>query len=231
MFEHGILSVIKAGGVTLVFIAFCSVLVLAVAVERIVALWRFLDRANGLAETIKRCLYRGAVAEARAACERSSSPAAEVFLVGFERHGRSTSSALDAAVERERQRVSLRLKGQLWILGTIGATAPFIGLFGTVWGIMRAFNEIGAQHKSGFDVVSAGLSEALITTAFGIVVGIESVMIYNYFQARLAKTAMELKLMSEEFVELLRERPADEKIDSEELVKVKAKKEESAKAV
>jgi biopolymer transport protein ExbB/TolQ len=208
MFEHGLMGLIKAGGFTLLFIAFCSILVLAIAVERTVAMWRFVDRARSLAETVKRCLYRGAIAEARAACERSTSPVAELFLVGFERHGRSEHAALDAAVERERQRVSLGLKGQLWILGTIGATAPFIGLFGTVWGIMRAFNEIGVQHKAGIDVVGPGISEALITTAFGIIVGIESVMIYNFFQARLARCAMELKLMAEEFVELLREKQA-----------------------
>jgi biopolymer transport protein ExbB/TolQ len=224
MFEHGVLGVLKAGGFTLAFIALCSILVMAIAVERIVSLWGFVGRAHALAETIKRCLYRGAVAEARTACERSTSAAAEVFLVGFERHGRSTPAALEAAVERERQRVAVGLKGQLWILGTIGATAPFIGLFGTVWGIMRAFNEIGAQHKTGFDVVGPGIAEALITTAFGIVVGIEAVMIYNYFQSRLGRTAVELKLMAEEFVELLRERPADEKVDP------KAKSDESAKA-
>ncbi len=223
MFEHGVLGVLKAGGFTLGFIAFCSVLVLAIAVERVVALWGFTSRANSLAETIKRCLYRGAVAEARAACERSSSPAAEVFLVGFERHGRSSPTALEAAVERERQRVAVGLKGHLWILGTIGATAPFIGLFGTVWGTMRAFNEIGAQHKTGFDVVGPGIAEALITTAFGIVVGIESVMIYNYFLSRLGKTAIELKLMAEEFVELLSERPAEE-------AKPEPRGDESAKA-
>jgi biopolymer transport protein ExbB len=211
MFQHNFLELVKAGGFTLLFIAFCSVLVLAIAVERLAALWRFLDRARSLAETVKRCLYRGAVAEARAACERSSSPVAELFLVGFERHGRGAPEALSAAVDRERQRVALALKGQLWILGTIGATAPFIGLFGTVWGIMRAFGDIAAKKEAGFDVVGPGLAEALITTAFGIVVGIESVMIYNFFQARLTRCSLELKLMGEEFVELLRERaPATE---------------------
>ncbi|MSP61191.1 MAG: MotA/TolQ/ExbB proton channel family protein [Myxococcales bacterium] len=207
MFEHGFIGLIKAGGFTILFIGFCSVVVLAITVERVAALWRFVDRAKNLAETVKRCLYRGAIAEARTACERSTSPAADLFLVGFERHGRSEPAAVESAVERERVRVSMALKGQLWILGTIGATAPFIGLFGTVWGIMRAFNEIGIQKKAGIDVVGPGISEALITTAFGIVVGIEAVMVYNYFQARLGRTAMELKLMAEEFVELLCERP------------------------
>ena len=206
---HGFTQTMKAGGVTLGIILACSVLVLAVAIERLAALWRFLDRARTLAETVKRCLYRGAVAEARAACERSSSLAAEFFLVGFERHGRSSEGALEAAVDRERQRVALTLKGQLWLLATIGATAPFIGLFGTVYGILRAFNEIGATHQAGIDVVGPGIAEALVTTAAGIIVAIEAMFIYNYFMARLSRVALELKLMAEEFVELLREQKPD----------------------
>jgi biopolymer transport protein ExbB/TolQ len=202
---HGFMQMLKAGGVTLGVILFCSVLVLAVAFERLASLWKFLDRARTLAETVKRCLYRGALAEARTACERSTSLAAEFFLVGFERHGRSVEAALEAAVDRERQRVALTLKGQLWLLATIGATAPFVGLFGTVWGILRAFEQIGATHQAGIDVVGPGIAEALVTTAAGIIVAIEAMVIYNYFMARLARTALELKLMAEEFVELLRE--------------------------
>ncbi len=205
---HGVVQTLKAGGVTLGVILLCSILVLAVAVERGAALWRFLDRARTLAETVKRCLYRGALAEARTACERSQSLAAEFYLVGFERHGRSSEGALEAAVNRERQRVGLTLKGQLWLLGTIGATAPFIGLFGTVWGILRAFEQIGATHQAGIDVVGPGIAEALVTTAAGILVAIEAVIIYNYFMARLTRASLELKLMAEEFVELLREQSA-----------------------
>jgi biopolymer transport protein ExbB len=206
MFNHTWMELVKAGGGTLLFILLCSVLVLGLAIERVVAMWGFIDRARTLAETVKRCLYRGAVAEARAACERSRSAVADLFLVGFERFGRSTDDAVQAAVERERQRIALALKGPLWMLGTVGATAPFIGLFGTVVGIMRAFNEIGVQHKAGIDVVGPGIAEALVTTACGIAVGILAVMVYNYFQARLLRTATELKLLAEEFVELLREK-------------------------
>jgi biopolymer transport protein ExbB len=206
---HGFMQTLKAGGPTLYVIIACSVLVIAVAVERLAALWRFLDRARTLAETVKRCLYRGALAEARAACERSANPAAELFLVGFERHGRSSETALDAAVDRERQRVGLMLKGQLWLLATIGATAPFIGLFGTVWGILRAFEQIGATHQAGIDVVGPGIAEALVTTAAGIIVAIEAMVIYNFFMARLTRIALELKLMAEEFVELLKEQKPD----------------------
>src|SRR5262245_20806318 len=209
---HGFTQTMKAGGVTLGVILFCSVLALAVGIERLAALWRFLDRARTLAETVKRCLYRGALAEARAACERSTSLAAEFFLVGFERHGRSSEAALEAAVDRERQRIGLTLKGQLWLLATIGAIAPFIGLFGTVWGILRAFEQIGATHQAGIDVVGPGIAEALVTTAAGIVVAIEAMVIYNYFMARLSRVVLELKLMAEEFVELLREQKPEARV-------------------
>src|SRR5579859_920300 len=106
MIFHGLIQTFKAGGVTLALILVCSVLALAVAVERSIALWSFLDRVRTLAETVKRCLYRGALADARSACERSQSLAAEVYLVGFERQGRSSQEALSAAVDRERQRVT-----------------------------------------------------------------------------------------------------------------------------
>ena len=215
---HGFIQTMKAGGVTLGIIVFCSVLALAVGIERVAALWRFLDRARTLGETVKRCLYRGAVAEARAACERSSSLAAEFFLVGFERHGRSSEGALEAAVDRERQRVALALKGQLWVLATIGAIAPFVGLFGTVWGILRAFDQIGATHQAGIDVVGPGIAEALVTTAAGIVVAIEAMVIYNYFMQRLGRMSLELKLMSEEFVELLREQKPDPRPSGEQRI-------------
>jgi biopolymer transport protein ExbB/TolQ len=78
-----------------------------------------------------------------------------------------------------------------------------------VWGILRAFEQIGVTHQAGIDVVGPGIAEALVTTAAGILVAIEAMVIYNYFMSRLAKTALELKLMAEEFVELLREQKPD----------------------
>jgi biopolymer transport protein ExbB len=98
------------------------------------------------------------------------------------------------------------------MLATIGATAPFIGLFGTVWGILNAFKQIGATHQAGIDVVGPGIAEALVTTAAGIIVAIEAMAIYNYFMARLQRATLELKLMSEEFVELLREQKTPERV-------------------
>jgi biopolymer transport protein ExbB/TolQ len=198
-------AVFKAGGFTLVAMLACSIIAVAVAIERAIHLWSFQDRARDLSDTVKRCLYRGALAEARTACERSRSPMAEVLLVGFERLRRSSKEALGAAVDRERQRVSLALRGPLWMLGTIGATTPFLGLFGTVVGIMGAFRRIGENKQAGIEVVGPYISEALIATAVGIAVAVVALMLFNFFQARLSRLNVELRLLIEEFVELLTE--------------------------
>jgi len=132
---------------------------------------------------VVRSLLRGDLDDARAQAERSSSPAAEVFLAAIVTSApgkRPVSDArLEAAVERQRQEANQKLRSWVWILGTIGATAPFVGLFGTVVGIMRAFHQMGVTGQGGFSVVAAGISEALITTAGGIAVAIEAVIVYN----------------------------------------------------
>lgn len=196
-------KVITTGGVAMYVIVALSVLAVAVAIERAAALWRFTDRARSLAEVVNRCLGRGAVPEARAACQRSKSPLAEVFLEGFERLGRASTAALEGAVDRRRQRLVLDLKTRLWMLGTVGATAPFVGLYGTVVGIMEAFRAIGEHGAGGFAVVAPGIAEALITTAGGIAVAVEAVVIYNFYNQRLARIAVELKLLVDEFLEAL----------------------------
>jgi len=193
-----------------VIVAF-SVLAITVALERLVVHWRFIDRARALHDTVRRCLTRGALEEGRSACERSQSPLADVFLVGYERLGRTKKDNLEAAVHRERVKVATALKSHLWVLATIGATAPFIGLFGTVLGIIDAFAELQEVEKGGLAVVSSGISVALYATAAGILVAVEAVIIYNFFNQRLARTAVELKMMTDEFLELL-----DEAGDSED---------------
>ena len=210
-------AVFKAGGFTLIAMLLCSIVAVAVAIERAIHLWSFQERARDLSDTVKRCLYRGAVAEARTACERSRSPLAEVLLVGFERLRRSTKEALGAAVDRERQRVAMGLRGPLWMLGTIGATTPFLGLFGTVVGIMGAFRRIGENKQAGIEVVGPYISEALIATAVGIAVAVVALMLFNFFQARLGRLNIELRLLVEEFVEVLTEPPSrDSKEDEAE---------------
>jgi biopolymer transport protein ExbB len=199
------------GSVALWVIAVCSVAALTVAVERVVALWRFGERSRALADAVARALYRGDADDARAQCERSRSPAADVFLAGLVARapapGRPPAlpEKVAAAVERQRAQLSLRLRQGLWVLGTIGATSPFVGLFGTVVGIMQAFHQMAVTGQGGFSVVAAGISEALVTTAAGIAVAIEAVVIYNALNTHVQRLGVQFKLLAEEFLEVLAE--------------------------
>ena len=109
-------------------------------------------------------------------------------------------------VRRAQQKIVRGSRVRLWILATIGATSPFIGLFGTVLGIMDAFRRISESGAGGFQVVSGGISEALVTTAAGIFVGVEAMIFFNYLQSQTGSFAAELKDATEEIVEALSER-------------------------
>jgi biopolymer transport protein ExbB/TolQ len=208
-------SLVKSS-VAMWLIVICSVAAIGVAVERAIALWRWGERARSLADAVTRAVFRGDLADARAQCERSGSPAAEVFLAGLVAGAPAPGGAMrpvrapsaermGAAVERERQQLNLKLRAHLWMLGTIGATAPFIGLFGTVVGIMQAFQKMASTGHGGFSVVAAGISEALVTTAGGIAVAIEAVILYNFLNTHVAKLALQFKLLVEEYLEMLKE--------------------------
>ncbi len=203
--EHSLWDILNMAGYAMWVIVSLSVLTVAVSLERLLSQWRFMDRARSLAETVGRCLKRGAFDEARSACERSRSPLAEVFLVGYERLGRTRRDNLQSAVDRERVRVMLGLKTRLWIIGTVGAIAVFVGLFGTVIGIQEAFRRMAESGSNEMKVVSGGLTEALYATAAGILVAVEAVVLYNFFNQRLARIAIELKMLSDEFLEQLDE--------------------------
>ncbi|MEN9796859.1 MAG: hypothetical protein RL653_555 [Pseudomonadota bacterium] len=212
MTPNELLHYLQIGGVTLWLLLASSLLAVGVAVERLVALWGVSDKSQKLGEAITRHLLRGDLAAARSAVDRSDAAVADIYLAGFNRlEGRK--GGVEGAVQRERVAVALRLKQNLWILGTLGAVTPFVGLFGTVAGIMRSFRELGVDVQAGGTggsaAVMAGISEALVATAVGILVAVQAVVFFNYFQARLARVNAELGLLADEFVELLRDRPAD----------------------
>jgi biopolymer transport protein ExbB len=214
--DQNLLQLVKSSLSLWVIIA-CSVIAVAAAVERTIALWGFGDKARSLADAVGRALFRGDLDDGRAQCERSTSMAAEVFLaalVALTPRGASLAARpaaepdaerIMAAVERERQRVSLRMRRGLWILGTVGATAPFVGLFGTVVGIMNAFHDMAHTGQGGFAVVSAGISEALITTAAGIAVAVLAVVLFNVLNTHVQQLTLQLRLLTEEYLELVRE--------------------------
>jgi biopolymer transport protein ExbB/TolQ len=203
--KHSIWEILNMAGYAMWVILALSILAIAVAIERLAVQWRFMLRARALHDTVSRCLTRGALDEARSACERSRSPLADVYLVGYERLGRTKKDHLASAVNRERMRVMIDLKSRLWMLGTIGAIGVFVGLYGTVIGIMNAFQLIEETGRNDFAEVAGPIAEALYATAAGILVAVEAVVLYNFFNQRLSRLAVEFKMLTDEFLELLDE--------------------------
>jgi biopolymer transport protein TolQ len=128
------------------------------------------------------------------------SPFARIFAIGYDELTRLTggehrelneaqATHIESVTRRAASREVTHLESWMGLLGTIGSTAPFIGLFGTVYGIMDAFLSIGNQQNANLPVVAPKIAEALIATAVGLVAAIPSVMAYNYFARRVQQLA------------------------------------------
>jgi biopolymer transport protein TolQ len=107
------------------------------------------------------------------------------------------------ALERQAQREVQTLKRGQSVLGTVSSTAPFIGLLGTVMGIVNSFQLMAASGSGGLATVSAGIAEALVTTAFGLLVAIPAVMAFNYFTSYIEARAVDISESSNELLDLL----------------------------
>jgi biopolymer transport protein TolQ len=107
---------------------------------------------------------------------------------------------ISLAVKREVNAESKRLSRLVPFLATVGNTAPFIGLFGTVWGIMNSFHNIGLMKSASLAAVAPGISEALIATAAGLVAAIPAVIAYNYFTQQISLLERDLDDFSPEFI-------------------------------
>ncbi len=154
----------------------------------------------------------------------TESPLAELFRAGYRewkrvraRHGEAvpTGSGDDLSTELGRmesvQRTLrltteaevTRLERMLIFLATVASAAPFVGLFGTVWGIMDSFREIGVMGSANLAVVAPGISEALIATATGLAAAIPAVVAYNYFNNAIKVLATEMDAFSAEFLNIV----------------------------
>jgi biopolymer transport protein ExbB/TolQ len=161
-----------------------SVISVAVMFDR----WRVYARnrgdAAGLMHGIAGFLEKHDMDGALQVAKGSQSLEGRVAAAGIENFTKGPASVEEVMTSRLLQERSL-LEKNLIILGTLGNNAPFVGLFGTVLGIIKAFNDLAVTGSSGASVVMAGVSSALIATAFGILVAIPAVIANNYFRSRL----------------------------------------------
>ncbi len=141
------------------------------------------------------------------------SPVSSMFLAGYTElakitaDGQAQSGDLDnvlRALRRAQGAETTRLESMISFLATTGSAAPFIGLFGTVWGIMNSFKEIGAMKSASIAVVAPGIAEALIATAIGLVAAIPAVMAYNYFLRRIRVLVSEMETFEQDYLNIIR---------------------------
>jgi len=186
----GVLPVITWA--TVAGIVLCSLLVAAIAIERFAALrQRRLMPARWL-EQVRRHVYRGDIQAVLDSCDGQSAMLARILRAGFSRHGESMAEVektLESVGQIEAGALTQHMRG----LGMIASLAPMLGFLGTVTGMIKAFNAIAAAGASHPGLVASGISEALLTTAAGLLVGIPAWALFNILRARADRltTAME----------------------------------------
>jgi biopolymer transport protein ExbB len=179
-----LLNLALIGGEPIMYVmVFLSLLSIAVVVERYVTYFRNrIDLAEYSAEMIS-LLAEGKVDEALEKSESINSAESAVTAEGlrnFKKGEKVASKLMDSMSMRRRQMLDRRLA----VLGTIGSNAPFVGLLGTVLGIIKAFNDLAFNAGGGPSVVMAGIAEALVATAVGLLVAIPALAFFNYFKNR-----------------------------------------------
>jgi len=199
-----VLEMIHQGALaTYPLIAF-SVVTVSIVFERLWALRNLVRDSLSLAGGICPSLEQGKVGEALGQARgQVNRPAGRIFTDVLERQGTDTLEYLADLTQEKRYEEVEALKGPLWVLGTVGASAPFIGLFGTVVGIIKAFHNMAVMGSGGFAVVAAGISEALVATGLGLGVAIIAVIFFNYFQTRIERIEAALTIASNRVLDAL----------------------------
>ena len=194
-----------------VFVLFImSIWSLAVIIDRALYFAAARKQSREFAPRVAGALRENKLDEAIKVADRNKkSHLAEVVTAGLQEFrnyggGQVTVEQVESskrALERSEAIVHAKLKRGLGGLATIGSTAPFVGLFGTVAGILKAFQEIAVQKTPGIGAVASGISEALVTTAFGLLVAIPAVMCFNYFTNKVEAFDVEMDNSSSELVD------------------------------
>jgi len=181
----------------------CSVLSLAIILERYIYYRRRskIRRSNFMAR-IRSALEKGNVKEALGICKDTDTPFSSVVCSGLNLYGHN-EVVISSTMEREVTIETVKLERFTSIVGTIGSTAVYIGLFGTVLGIIRAFRDISLSNSGGLNVVINGISEALVCTAAGLCVAVPAVIAYNYFVKKVDSFITDMELCTSEILDLL----------------------------
>jgi biopolymer transport protein ExbB len=184
---------------------------IGIMIDRWMAFSAARSQSRSFAPAVAGALKEGKIDEAIKVADRNKkSHLAKVVVAGLQEYNTQSGTTAGAeeeleasrrALERAEAIVHAELKRGLGGLATIGSTAPFVGLFGTVVGIINAFKEMSGAHASGLTVVAGGISEALVTTAIGLFVAVPAVWMFNYFTGRVEAFDVEMENSSSELLD------------------------------
>jgi biopolymer transport protein ExbB len=169
---------------------FASVLSVTVMIERLIYFWRNRTPVERFIEPFAERLNRGDINGAAALADVTKGAEARIAKVALANFNEG-EQAVEQMMASRKVAERLRFERYLMILGTMGNNAPFLGLFGTVLGIIKAFHELGqaGNNAAGATTVMSGISEALVATAMGLLVAIPAVIAYNYFSKKVKEFA------------------------------------------
>jgi biopolymer transport protein ExbB len=194
-----------------ILLAVMSAWSIGVMIDRYIAFSQARKQSREFAPAVAGCLKEGKIEEAISVAEQNKrshlAKVVEAGLQEFRAHAVSREIAGEQiessrrACERAEAIVNAELKRGLSGLATIGATAPFVGLFGTTVGIINAFKGMSSEKTAGLSAVAGGISEALVTTAFGLFVAVPAVWAYNWFTNKVEAFGIEMTNSSSELID------------------------------
>lgn len=200
-----------AAKIVVILLFLMSAWSIGVMIDRLLAYNGARKQSRQFAPAVAGALREGKLDEAIKIADRyKKSHLAKVVVAGlqeFRAHQLSSEipgeeiEASRRALERAEAIVHAELKRGVGTLATIGATAPFVGLFGTVVGIINAFKGISTEKSTGLGAVAGGISEALVATAIGLFVAVPAVWMYNYFTSRIEAFDVEMSNSSSELID------------------------------
>jgi len=196
-------QMLKSGGITIYVLLACSILSVAIIIERCLYYRRRskVKRAEFMSVIAKE-LAKGNTNRALDTCRGVDTPFSSVVYSGLNLAGHN-EMLISNTMEREISIEMIKLEKYTSIVGTIGSTAVYIGLFGTVLGIIRAFHDISVAGSGGISVVISGISESLASTAMGLCVAVPAVIAYNYFTKKIDNFTTDMELCASEIMDLL----------------------------
>ena len=199
-----LLEIVQNGALATYPLIFLSILNFGVVLERWFSLRSVRRGTMKIADGVLAAVAKGEPEAAKAVCaEKPSAPASRIFSRLLARGRNQDHEAAHAIASEATFAETTELKKNVWILGTVAGSAPFIGLLGTVVGIIKSFHSMAATGSGGFTVVAAGISEALVATALGLGVAIVALIFFNYFQTRIANLNATFRIQAARVLETL----------------------------